>query len=200
VTIVEASLLASVALLAAWSGYASAKWSTESRLVLAKASTARTLASRASAEAAETLNFDASTFNAWFSAYTAANGPAMEIAERRFRPQFKVAFEAWQATDPATNPDAPPGPTYMPEYQQPEQAEAEALDEEAQLRYDAGAVAGDNANSYVRTTLFLATVLFLVGISSHFPVRSARYGLIVVGAVILVAAIVFLVLAPKPPA
>lgn len=36
VTIVEAVLLAVVALLAAWSGYAAAKWSTESRLHLAE--------------------------------------------------------------------------------------------------------------------------------------------------------------------
>ena len=49
--IAEAILLAVVALLAAWSGYASAKWSTESRLLLAQASTARTEASRAEFEA-----------------------------------------------------------------------------------------------------------------------------------------------------
>ena len=37
VSIIEASLLAVVAVLAAWSGYAAAKWSTESSLRLAKA-------------------------------------------------------------------------------------------------------------------------------------------------------------------
>ena len=47
VTIIEAALLAVVALLAAWSGHASAKWSTESRLDLARASTARVEADRA---------------------------------------------------------------------------------------------------------------------------------------------------------
>ena len=34
VTIVEAALLAMVALMAAWSGFASAKWSTDSRLLI----------------------------------------------------------------------------------------------------------------------------------------------------------------------
>ena len=38
-TIVEALLLAVVAVLAAYSGFASAKWGTESSLTLAKAST-----------------------------------------------------------------------------------------------------------------------------------------------------------------
>jgi hypothetical protein len=200
ITIVEASLLAAVALLAAWSGYASAKWSTESRLVLAKAAAARSDASRATGDAAETVNFDASTFNAWFTAYTLDNEDAMAIAERRFRPEFRVAFDAWQAASPATNPDAPPGPTYMPEYQRPNLDKARTLDAEAAARYEEGAEAGQRADNYVRTTIFLATVLFLVGISRHFPLRTARYGLISVSIVILITAIVFLALAPKPPA
>ena len=41
ISIIEADLLAIVALTAAWSGYASAKWSTESRLTVAEASTTR---------------------------------------------------------------------------------------------------------------------------------------------------------------
>ena len=45
-TITEAVLLAVVAILAAWSGFASAKWSTHSSLSLAKASAARTEANR----------------------------------------------------------------------------------------------------------------------------------------------------------
>ena len=50
----------------------------------------------------------------------------------------------------------------------------------------------------MRTTVFLASVLFLVGISSHFRVRAARIGLLVVGGVILVTAIAFLIDLPKP--
>ena len=47
--------------------------------------------------------------------------------------------------------------------------------------------------------MYLATVLFLVGISGHFRVRAARIGLIGVGVVILVFASVLLIIAPKPP-
>ena len=63
--------------MAAWSGYAAAKWSTESRVGLAAASTARTKASRANLDAIDRRNFDASTFNAWFSAFTVHNKRAM---------------------------------------------------------------------------------------------------------------------------
>ena len=51
----------------------------------------------------------------------------------------------------------------------------------------------------MRDTVFLATVLFLVGISGHFPLRQARYGLIGVGALILVFAVVQLLGLPGPP-
>ena len=199
ITVIEAILLAVVAVLAAWSGFAAAKWGTESSLQLAKASAARTEANRAAYQAADLKNFDALTFNAWFTAYVAGNKHAMRVAEYRFRPAFLVAFNAWLRTHPFTNPNAPKGPTYMPEYRQPELAQANRLDAVANGHYTAGEEAGANSDGYVRTTVYLATVLFLVGISGHFRVRAARLGLIGVGGVILVFASVLLLLAPKPP-
>jgi hypothetical protein len=198
-SIAEAVLLSIVALLAAWSGYAAAKWSTESRLHLAESSTARAKANRAHLEAMELRNFDSSTFNAWFAAYTAGNEQAMAIAERRFRPQFRVAFDAWRATSPESNPNAPPGPTYMPQYRQPGLATATALDEHADETFAAGSEAGTTADDYVRTTVVLAVVLFLVGISTHFPLRGARYGLIALGAALLVISVVLLTQLERPP-
>ena len=124
----------------------------------------------------------------------------MEIAERRFRPEFQVAFEAWLATDPATNPDAPPGPTYMPEYERPGKEEAQRLDAEADEHFTKGAEAGEVADRYVRITVYLATVLFLVGISGHFRVPMARYGLVGLSFCILVFALVLLISSPRPPA
>jgi hypothetical protein len=200
ISIVEAILLSVVAVLAAWSGYAAAKWATSSSLNLAKASAARTEANRASLQGLNTLNFDVTAFNAWFTAYVAKDRSAMAIAQKRFTPNFQIAFEAWLATNPATNPHAPPGPTYMPQYKQPFQAEAARLDAQATAFYSAGAKAGANSDGYVRTTVYLATVLFLAGIGSHFAYRNIRYGLVVVGTGILILAIVLLITSPKPPA
>ena len=199
ITIVEAILLAVVAVLAAYSGFAAARWSTHSSLELAKASAARTEANRADYEGFALRNFDSSTFEAWFSAYVAGNKKAEVVAERRFRPNFLVAFNAWLKTRPFTNPNAPKGPTYMPEYIQPELAQANALNARADNEFTLGEQAGTNGDNYVRTTVFLATVLFLVGISGHFKVRSARIGLISVGGAILAFACVLLILSPRPP-
>jgi hypothetical protein len=105
--VIEVVLLSVVTIVTAWAGYSAAKWSTESRLDLAHASSLRLQANRALATAAELRNVDSSTFDAWFTAYTLGNEEKAAIAERRFRPQLRVAFDAWQATNPDTNPSAP---------------------------------------------------------------------------------------------
>ena len=154
VTIIEALLLAVVAVLAAWSGFASARWSTDASLQLAKASAARTEANRFAYQAADLKNFDSLTFNAWFTAYVAGNKSAMRVAEYRFRPVFLTAFNAWLRTHPFTNPHAPRGPTYMPQYVQPELAQANALDARADNYYALGetAAATPTATSGRRST------------------------------------------------
>jgi hypothetical protein len=199
ITIVEAVLLSLVTILAAWSGFASAKWGTEAQLTLARASAARTEASRANLDAMEIRNLDAASFNTWFTAYLSGDQAATNLAEKRFRPEFRVAFEAWMEQDPFTDPSAPPGPTYMKEYRQPGLAASKALDAKADRLYQDGAAAGANADQYVRTTVLLASVLFLVGISGHFRVTTARYGLIALGAIILVVSITIILTSPGPP-
>jgi hypothetical protein len=199
IAIIEAVLLAVVAVLAAWSGYSSAKWSTESRLKLAQASTARTEASSNELAALSQRNFDSSTFEAWFVAYVLGDAQKEAIAIRRFTPNFLVAFNAWMATHPDTNSLAPPGPTYMPEYQQPKQDAANALNQKANQLYIEGSTDANNSDRFVRITVYFATVLFLVAISGHFRVRSVRIGLICVGVVVLVFSVIQLAGLPLPP-
>jgi len=62
-SIIEAFMLAIVALLAAYTGLASAKWNTESSVRLAQASAARIEANRAAQNADSLKNFDSTTFN-----------------------------------------------------------------------------------------------------------------------------------------
>ena len=198
-SIIEAVLLAVVALLAAYTGYASAKWGTESSVRLATASAARTEANRAALDAQNLKNFDSTTFNTWFTAYVVGNPTAEVVAERRFRPAFAVAFDAWMATDPFTNPSAPPGPTYMPQYKQPELAVATALDARASRQYTLGVQAGSDSDNYVRDTIYLATILFLIGISGHFRFFRIRLGLVVLGGLMLVVAVVQIATSPPIP-
>jgi hypothetical protein len=145
-------------------------------------------------------NFDAATFNAWFTAFT-LNSPQKEaIAIRRFRPEFLVAFNAWMATDPLHNPHAPPGPAYMPQYKLPAQAQAIALDNEATAKFSEGTKAGLTGDNYVQITVFLAAVLFLVGIGSSFKLHGVRYALITFGSLLLIVAVVLILKQPGLPA
>lgn len=66
------------------------------------------------------------------------------------------------ATDPLHNPDAPLGLTYMPQYKLPARAKADALDRAATAKFQEGNHAGLVGDNYVRITVFLAAVLFLL--------------------------------------
>jgi hypothetical protein len=198
-SIAEALLLSLVAVLAAYSGYAAAKWGTESSLKLAKASAQRAKANRYSGEAIVTRTVDSVSFNAWFSAFSVGNKKAEELAQKRLRPGYRPAFSAWLATDPAHNPNAPPGPAYMPNYVIPQDRAAQVADAAADEAYVEGSDAGETSDKYIRDTVFLATVLFLVGISGHFRVMQARLGLIGIGGALLVFSIIQLLGLPAPP-
>jgi hypothetical protein len=199
IAIVEAVMLAVVAVLAAYSGYAAAKWGTRSSVTLASASAARTKANRANLEALQIRTLDAVEFNAWFAAFTAGDRGDQRLAEKRLRPGYRPAFRAWLATDPAHNPNAPPGPGYMPQYRIPQDRAARVYDAKADAEFARGSDAGDTSDKYIRDTVFLATVLFLVGIAGHFQVRQARLGLIGVAAAMLVFSVVQLLALPGPP-
>jgi hypothetical protein len=199
VSVIEAVLLSIVTLVAAWSGFAAAKWDTESRLKFAEANSLRTKANRAHGEAVTFRAVDASMFNTWFTAYVAGDENAANVAKRRFRPVERAAFDAWMATDPFTNTAAPAGPQAMPQYRPAGEAEASALDAKADAAYTDAEHGGKNSDNYVRTTVVLASVLFLVGLSTQFPYRAIRLGLIGLGVALLTVAVATIVQLPTPP-
>jgi hypothetical protein len=198
-SIFEAVLLSVVALLAAWSGYCAAKWSTHASLSLAKAAGARSRAGVAQIQATQIRTLDSVSFDAAETAYLANNAKAFSVAVRRLRPGYRPAFEAWIALHPLKNPSAPPDPTYLPQYQIPQDAQARVATAQANAYFTEGQAAAGTADKYVRLTVLLAAVLFLVGIGSRFPVRLARYGLNGVAAVLLVISVVQLLGLPGPP-
>jgi hypothetical protein len=199
VSIGEAVLLSIVALLAAWSGYSAAKWGTESSLSLAKASSTRSRASVAQIQATQIRTLDSVTFNAALTAYLAHDSKLFALTLRRLRPGYVPAVHAWLALHPLKNPNAPPDPSYMPQYRIPQQIQATALTDRADAYFSKGQSAAATADKYIRLTVLLAAVLFLVGIGSRFPVLLARYGLVALAAVLLVVSVAELLGLPRPP-
>jgi hypothetical protein len=199
VAIFEAILLSVVALLAAWSGYSAAKWGTESSLSLAKASSTRSKASVAQIKATQIRTLDSVSCNAAETAYASGDPKLFRLAVKRLRPGYRPAFLAWLALHPLKNPNAPADPSYLPQYRIPQEAQGKALNAKADHYFEEGQSAAGTADKYVRLTVFLAAVLFLVGIGSRFPVRVARYGLVTVAALLLVISVVQLLGLPGPP-
>jgi hypothetical protein len=198
-SITEAVMLSVVAVIAAWSGFSAAKWSTESSVKLAQASSTRTKANRAELEANQIRTLDSVSFNATFAALVGHDANAFRIAVKRLRPGYRPAFDAWLATHPLTNLNAPPGPSFMPQYRIPQEQQGRTLERRADQHFKDGEHAGSTSDKYIRITVFLATVLFLIGISSHFPRHSGRYGLIALASVLLIVSIVQLLNLPGPP-
>ena len=115
---------------------------------------------------------DSVSFNAAATAYTANDPKLFRLAIKRMRPGYRPAFSAWLALHPLRNPKAPPDPSYLPQYRIPQEAHGRALTAQAEAYFAKGESAAATGDKYVRLTVLLAAVLFLVGIGSRFPVRS----------------------------
>ncbi len=185
IEILEAILLAIVAIVTALSGYQAARWDGESAKEYATSSRLRTEANGTQLTANQTLIYNAGNVTAWIQAMESDNTALADILAKRFTPDFKPAFDAWVKTDPLTNPDAPPGPSQMPEYEDPLTEKATELSKEAAHAFDLGVSYRVTAEKYVRITVVLAAVLFLIAIGQRFKVRGVRYSVNIVAGVFL---------------
>jgi hypothetical protein len=124
-------VLAFVAVATAWSGYQAARWDGVQAERYTPASTKRVESTRASTLAGQHTLYDLNLFNQWLNAHASETMQLAKVYEQRFRPEFRPAFQAWLATDPFNDPNAPPGPLYMSEYKVKEDEEAKKLEAEA---------------------------------------------------------------------
>ena len=121
-------LLVVAALATSWSSYQATRWNGEQAAAAGRTNAIRILAARADGLARSQTQVDVATFIAWADADQRGETDLARFYEDRFRPEFEPAFEAWLATEPLTNPEAPPTPFAMDEYQVASKDEAEKLD------------------------------------------------------------------------
>jgi hypothetical protein len=197
IEVVEALLLAIVAVSTAWAGYQAARWDGKQAELYGISSREHALETQASTRNGQFRLYDATNFSFWLQA--AANGDhrAQALFRRRFRPEFVPAFRAWLATRPFTNPAAPAGPQVMPQYKVASDRAAAAHGARAEAAFEAGTHAREEGERYVRDTILLATVLFLTALAQRFKVRALRLGLIGVSLVLLVIALTFIGTYPR---
>ena len=102
IEIIEALILALVAVATAWSGYQAAKWAGNRAEQYAEASRVRVTAEGLATVAGQERIYDSDTFNSWLAAKLDGRAQTAEFFERRFRDEYRPAFAAWMKTDPST--------------------------------------------------------------------------------------------------
>jgi len=174
IEIIEALILALVAVATAWSGYQAAQWAGKRAELYAKANRLRVTAEGLATLAGQERIYDSDTFNSWLAAKLGGKEKEAEFFERRFRDEYRPAFTAWLKTDPFNNPQASPGPIFMPDYHNAKHEQFLALGKEAADVADQGTKAGETGDQYVRITVLVATVLLITAIGQRFRFKSVR--------------------------
>jgi len=189
-------LLVVAALGTSWSSYQASRWNGEQAKAAGRTNATRIDAARAQGLSQFQSQVDVATFIAWVDADRRGEAAVADFYAARFRPEFRPAFNAWTATRPATNPDAPPTPFAMTQYQLASRQEAERLDAAAET--SAAEVRRDLqiASDYVLTVVLYAVVLFFAGMSTKIASRRLRWVLAGIGCLVLVTAIAWIATFP----
>jgi hypothetical protein len=197
IEILEAVLLAIVAVATAWSGYQTARWDSRQANLYGLSNKYRALSNKAATRSGQEELYDTSTFSFWLQTKAQGDREAAQLFERRFRPEYRPAFAAWLRTDPFHNPKAPAGPILMPQYHNAMAAKAQAYDTRATTAFAQGTKARETGDKYLRNTVLLATVLFLTALAQKFKLEGVRIGLAGVSLVLLVIALYFVGTYPR---
>src|SRR5881392_1029078 len=174
IEIIEALILALVAVATAWSGYQAAEWAGKRAQQYAEASRLRVTAEGLATLAGQERIYDSDTFNSWLAAKLDGKVQTAEFFERRFRDEYRPAFAAWISTDPFNNAQAPAGPIFMPEYHNAKHEQFLRLNKQAAEVADEGVKSGETGDKYVRITVLLGTVLLITAIGQRFRFKTVR--------------------------
>ena len=182
-------LLVVAALATSWSSYQATRWNGEQAAAAGRTNAIRIDAARADGLARSQTQVDVATFIAWADADQRGDTKLADFYVDRFRPEFQPAFDAWLATRPLTNPDAPPTPFAMDEYQVASKDEAEQLDAAAEASAAEVRLDIQRSSNYVLTVVLYAVVLFFAGMSTRLRDRRLRWVMTIAGCLVLLAAL-----------
>jgi hypothetical protein len=197
IEIIEAVILALVAVATAWSGYQAARWAGIRAENYAAASRLRVTAEGLATLAGQERIYDSDTFNSWLAAKLDDKEKAAEFFERRFRNEYRPAFTAWLDTDPFNNAQAPPGPIFMPEYHNAKHEQFLGLNKQAAEVADQGTKSGETGDQYVRITVLLATVLLITAIGQRFHFKIIRVVFMILACLLLCLPLLQLLMLPR---
>jgi len=196
VEVASTVLLACAAVATAWSSYQATRWNGEQTRASSRTNAIRIEAARAQGLAQFQTQVDVATFTQWVDAYAHEETELADFYFKRFRTEFKPAVEAWLATRPLRNPNAPLTPFAMPQYRLAATAEAERLDAEAEVSSATVRRNIQRASNYVLGVVLFAVSLFFAGMSTKLQTPGLRTSLLVIGCVVFLGTLVWVATFP----
>ena len=192
-----ATVLLSVATVAtAWSAYQANRWNGEQAKAAARGNAARIESARASGVANRQVQIDVSLFTQFVDAFVREETELADFYLDRFRAEFRPAFDAWAATRPRTNPDAPLTPFELPEYRLAANEEAEELEATADAYAAESRRNIQRSSNYVLGVVLFTSALFFAGISTRLGTRPARVALLGLGSALFLATLLWIATSP----
>jgi hypothetical protein len=179
VEVVATILLAVAAVATAWSTFQATRWRGDQASHASRSTAARIESSEATTRAGQLTEIDVGVFSQWIDAYAAGDTELADFYRERFRTEFLPAFDAWIATEPLTNSEAPKTPFEMPQYHVAEADEAARLATVATVQSEAASDAIQRSDDYMLAVVLFAVALFFAGISTK--LRSLRSREVLVG-------------------
>jgi hypothetical protein len=189
-------LLAVAAVATAWSGYQATRWNGEQAKASSTTNAIRIEAARAQGLSQAQTQVDVATFTQWVDAYAREETQLADFYFKRFRQEFRPAVDAWLATRPLKNPNAPLTPFAMPQYKLSATAEAKRLDAEAEL--SAATVRRDiqRASNYILGVVLFSVSLFFAGMSTKLGNARLRTLTLAVGCVVFLGTLIWIATSP----
>ena len=167
-------LLAVAAVATAGAAYQSARWHGEQARAQSASIAARVESTRAANVANRQGQVDVALFTQWVDAYAREEDELAAFYRKRFRPEFVPAFDAWIATRPRKNPDAPLSPFAMPEYKLAATTMADQLEAKAAAASVKAGTDIQRADNYSLAVVLFAASLFFAGVSTRLHDRTPR--------------------------
>jgi hypothetical protein len=147
-------------------------------------------------EANQRRAFDASMFIEYMEASLDGSGDTEKFLYDRFRPEMRRAVDAWLATAPFDDPEAPPHPFQPHWYELPEEQEASRLQEQGEMMFGAAQEMNQISDTYVLMTVLFASILFFGGIAGTFRSRKVEAVFGFIALVLFLAAASFMLTLP----
>lgn len=189
-------ILSLATLVTAWAGYEAGKWNGLQTALNLQATALRIQAGQHAVEAQQLLLYDLGLFTNWANAVGNNNTPLADFHRARFRDEFTPAFDAWLATRPLQNADAPASPFDMDEYRPAARTAQEETAAEAEQQAIIAEMAGSFGDRYTLLIVILAGSLLLAGLAHRFEWAELRGLVVLVAMLVLLYCVVALIRLP----